>query len=205
VLAAIVGIVLLLIGARVQRSAPTPSPAAAGVVLAPAAGRDGAERTAGTGSTSPAGLARSAPTGISIPAIGVQSALERLGENPDGTIEVPHSYATAGWFTASVTPGQIGPLVILGHVDSTTGPGVFFRLGQLHPGDLVTVPRADGRAVRYRITGVREYAKNAFPTFTVYGNTPVPTIRLITCGGRFDSNSGHYESNVIAYGQLADR
>jgi hypothetical protein len=201
--AALAGVAFLGVGLVDQKSAPAPRPAAAGVVLAPPTAPNGGSADS-TGPTSEiAGLPRSIPTAISIPAIGVRSGLEHLGQNPDHSIEVPHGFQTAGWFTDSVTPGQIGPMVILGHVDSHDGPGIFYRLGDLRPGDVVTVPRADRRSVDYRITGVREYAKDAFPTLDVYANAPVPAIRLITCGGRFDSATGHYESNVIAYGQVA--
>ncbi|MDQ1674205.1 MAG: hypothetical protein QOC98_2767 [Frankiaceae bacterium] len=202
VIAALAGATLLMLGLLDQKSsAPAPRADAAGVVLAPPADQTGTSGEAAQRSTATGGLPRSTPTAISIPAIGVRSGLEHLGENPDHSIEVPHSFQSAGWFTDSVTPGQTGPMVILGHVDSRSGPGVFFRLGDLRPGDLVTVPRADGQQVNYQITGVREYAKDAFPTLTVYANTPVPTIRLITCGGQFDAATGHYKSNVIAYGE----
>jgi len=133
----------------------------------------------------------------------VTSDLTSLGLNADGSVEVPVSFQTAGWYRGSVTPGQVGPAVILGHIDSTAGPGVFYRLGALHPGDQVIVERLDGRELTYRITGVREYPKDHFPTIEVYGDTPIPTIRLITCGGAFDNATHHYLSNIIAFGQLS--
>jgi sortase (surface protein transpeptidase) len=132
----------------------------------------------------------------------VQSTLIRLGLNADGTVQVPMSFHVAGWYEHSVTPGQTGPSVILGHVDSKGGPGIFFRLGALHPSDRVVVKRADGTAATFEITAVRSYFKQRFPTLDVYGNTPTPTIRLITCGGTFDRATGHYLSNIVAFGQL---
>jgi sortase (surface protein transpeptidase) len=147
----------------------------------------------------------STPTAISVPAIGIQSVLTRLDRNPDGTVQVPTSFHVAGWYQHSVSPGQIGPTVILGHVDSMSGPGIFYRVGALHPGDTVAVTRTDGKTVTFVITGVRQYSKTAFPTLDVYGNTPVPTIRLVTCGGAFDSATHHYLSNIVAFGELADR
>ncbi len=139
---------------------------------------------------------------VSIPSIGVTSMLTSLGRNADGSVQVPTDFQVAGWYNGSVTPGQVGPTVILGHVDSTAGPGIFYRLGALHPGDTVTVHRQDGRNVTYRITGVRVYSKAHFPTLEVYANTSIPTIRLITCGGAFDSATHHYLSNIVAFGQL---
>jgi hypothetical protein len=210
--AAATGAALLVVGISAQQAPPAPPARVAGTVgqaaAATAAPAGSGAPTGGTpAGTTPAGgitgpdLPRSEPTALQIPRIGVRSGFERLGVNPDQSIQVPRSYSEAGWFTSSVTPGQIGPLVVLGHVDSHDGPGVFYRLGDLRPGDVVTVRRADGRAVDYRITGVREYPKDDFPTIDVYANTPVPTVRLITCGGSFDAATGHYTSNVIAYGQ----
>jgi sortase (surface protein transpeptidase) len=117
-------------------------------------------------------------------------------------VQVPTSFHVAAWYQRSVTPGQLGPSIILGHVDSQSGPGIFYRLGALRPGDRVIVNRLDGSAATFRITGVREYLKTQFPTLDVYGNTPVPTIRLVTCGGSFDRATRHYLSNIVAFGQL---
>jgi sortase (surface protein transpeptidase) len=140
---------------------------------------------------------------VDIPAIGVHSRLQRLGLSPDGSVQVPSSYQQAGWYEHSASPGTPGPTVVLGHIDSRSGPGVFFRLGALRPGDTVRVRRADGRTETYVVTGVREYEKDRFPTLAVYGPGSVPTIRLITCGGAFDPATGHYLANIIAFGQLA--
>ncbi len=93
--------------------------------------------------------------------------------------------------------------MFLGHVDSYRGPAVFFDLGSLRPRDSVIVRCSDDRLLTFTITGVREYPKDQFPTLAVYGPTAVPTIRLITCGGSFDYSTRHYESNVVAFGQLS--
>jgi sortase (surface protein transpeptidase) len=143
------------------------------------------------------------PVAISIPSIGVQSPIVDLGLNADGTVEVPSSFHEAGWYKYGVEPGQNGPSVYLGHVDSQSGPGVFYRLGALRPGDHIVIKRADRRLVTFVITGVRQYSKTAFPTLDVYADTAAPTIRLVTCGGAFDSATHHYLSNIVAFGQLA--
>ena len=204
---AVAGVAILAIAIRAQRSAPEPKASAAGTLLDRPAARTQPARTLPTRrTTTPAtthpGLSASPPVSVAIPSIGVQSDLTLLGRNADGTVEVPVSYQTAGWYDGSVTPGQVGPSIILGHIDSTAGPGVFFRLGALQPGDRVAVNRRDGTVATFRITGVREYPKDRFPTIEVYGDTPVPTIRLITCGGVFDSTTHHYLSNIVAFGQL---
>lgn len=191
-----------------QSHAPTPVPAAAGRVAPQAPGTPlgtpGPRRQVmAPPASQPAGA--SIPTAIDVAAIGVSSALSVLGLSPDGTLAVPSSFGRAGWYEHSAQCGQAGPTVVLGHVDSYTGPGVFFRLGALRPGDSVVLRCANGDSERFRITGVREYQKAAFPSMEVYGPTMLPTIRLVTCGGRFDHASGHYLSNVVAFGQLAGR
>jgi sortase (surface protein transpeptidase) len=201
---AIAGATLLTVAIRAQRSAPQPAASAAGKLIeTPSSVQSkNANRYTPTTTTQP-GLPASPPTEVSIPSIGVTSMLTSLGRNADGSVQVPTDFQLAGWYHGSVTPGRVGPTIILGHVDSTAGPGVFYRLGALRPGDRVTVHRQDGKNVIYRITGVREYSKDHFPTLEVYANTSIPTIRLITCGGVFDHATHHYLSNIVAFGQLA--
>jgi Sortase domain len=139
------------------------------------------------------------PVELTIPAIGVQTRLVHLGVTAAGTLQVPSSTAVAGWFTGGPRPGAIGPAVIAGHIDSHVGPGIFFHLSQLLPGDQVYVRRADGSLALFRITTVRTYAKDQFPTQAVYGPTPDAELRLITCGGIFDPKLGSYLSNTVAY------
>jgi sortase (surface protein transpeptidase) len=144
--------------------------------------------------------AQAAPPGwIRIPAIGVSARVVALGLNPDRTLEVPRRWADAGWYTGGPRPGQRGPAVIAGHVDSTSGPAVFYRLGELRRGARVRVRRADASTVTYAVEGVERWPKNGFPTGRVYGRTERSTLRLITCGGAFDQATGHYLDNVIVY------
>lgn len=149
-------------------------------------------------------LARSArkvarPVALTIPAIGVRTSLERLGRTPQGTLQVPVSTAVAGWYTGSPRPGEIGSSIIAGHIDSTQGPGVFFRLRLLRPGDLVYVRRANRTLVVFRVYAEGTYAKSRFPTERVYGPAPDAELRLISCTGVFDQATGSYLSNVVVY------
>ena len=139
------------------------------------------------------------PVALTIPAIGVQTSLVKLGLTAAGALLVPPSTAVAGWYTGSPRPGAIGSAVIAGHIDSYSGPGVFFRLSQLRPGDHVYVRRSDGTLAVFRVTAVRSYTKNQFPTQTVYGPTPDAELRLITCGGTFDSQTGSYLGNTVVF------
>ncbi len=112
-------------------------------------------------------------------------------------------YNKAAWYKYSPTPGQLGPSIIEGHVDSAKqGPSVFYRLGDLRPGNEVDVTLADGRVAVFTIDGVRSYSKDQFPTQVVYGNTNDPALRLLTCGGNFDASTGHYLNNIVAFGHL---
>ena len=139
------------------------------------------------------------PVSLIIPMIGVKAPLIELGLTASGALQVPTTTTVAGWYTGSPRPGAIGPALIEGHVDSLTGPGVFYRLSELQPGDRIYVRRADGTTVEFRVTAAQTYQKAFFPTAAVYGPTPDPELRLITCGGTFDYATGHYLSNTIIY------
>jgi sortase (surface protein transpeptidase) len=139
------------------------------------------------------------PVALIIPAIGVNTRLTDLGLTAAGTLQVPADPAVAGWYTGSPPPGAIGSAILIGHIDSLTGPAVFFRLSRLHPHQRVYVRRADGTLAVFRVDAVRMYAKSEFPTAAVYGPTPDPQLRLITCGGVFDEQLKSYLSNVVVY------
>jgi hypothetical protein len=140
-----------------------------------------------------------APASLTIPLIGVTTKLITLGLTSDGSLQVPGTTSVAGWYTGSPRPGAIGSAIIVGHIDSVGGPGVFFRLSELRKGDQVYVRRADGTLVKFLVTTVQQYLKDQFPTRTVYGPTPDAELRLITCGGAFDFATGHYLSNIVVY------
>ena len=131
-------------------------------------------------------LPPSPPVRVEIPSIGVFSPLVRLGLNRDRSMEVPGDFQVAGWFTGGPQPGQAGPAVIAGHVDSRTRPAVFYRLRDLRPGDRIRVVRADHRVVRFEADSLASYPKQARPTEAVYGATTTPVLRLLTCAGSFD-------------------
>ena len=139
------------------------------------------------------------PVSLTIPLIGVKTNLITLGLAAGGAMQVPSTSTVAGWFTGSPRPGAVGSSIIVGHVDSKSGPGIFFRLPELKKGDDVYVKRSDGTTAEFRVTEVQEYPKDHFPTETVFGATPDAELRLITCGGTFDSVTGHYLSNIIVY------
>ena len=144
-------------------------------------------------------LRRSRPLHLMIPAIGVSAGVGVLGLNKDGTVQVPATTTVTGWYRFGPAPGQRGSAVILGHVDSYKGPGVFFYLRSLRPGDPVIVSLADHVVVHFKVIGVREYSKNDFPAKLVYGMRRYSALQLVTCGGVFDHATGHYDSNIVVY------
>lgn len=142
------------------------------------------------------------PTRLRIPAIGVDAALESLHLDAAGALRAPRDFDRPGWYADGTTPGAVGPAVIAGHVDSTRGVAVFFRLHELTAGDWVEVSRG-GRWVAFRVVATSRYAKSRFPTMQVYGPTPDPQLRLITCGGVFDQSRRSYLDNVVVFAVLA--
>ncbi len=114
-------------------------------------------------------------------------------------MQVPASFTVAGWYDGSPRPGATGSAIIAGHIDSLAGPAVFYRLARLRPGDRAYVRRTDGTLAVFRVTAVRTYLKDRFPTATVYGPAAGPQLRLITCGGTFDRALRSYLSNVVVY------
>ncbi|MCB7136929.1 class F sortase [Cellulosimicrobium marinum] len=181
-------------------AAPTPDPS-----TPPPDRGDGAAAPVRPGPTPTAPAEQPPPTRVRVPAIGVDSALVTLGLQDDGTMAVPQGEDVdrAAWFDGSPRPGADGPAVIEGHVDTENGPSVFHDLARLSPGDEVTVDRADGSSVTFVVETVEQFRKDEFPTATVYGNTPGPELRLITCGGTVDPATGHYTDNTVISARLA--
>ena len=188
-----------------QATEPTPS-ATVGALPAPPASEPSAAAPAPSASTA-APEPRIPPIEIRIPSIGVTSEVTVAGLTTDGALEVPQpgpDYDKAAWYEGSPTPGQTGPSVIEGHVDSAkNGPSVFYDLGKVAKGDTVEITREDRSVVTFVVDDVKAFPKHDFPTLTVYGNTNRPELRLITCGGEFDSKRGHYVNNTVVFAHQA--
>jgi hypothetical protein len=212
---AVAGVTLVVIGGsppaekeRAAEAAPataTPSSDSPPPPPGPPAPAEAAPTTSASDRAGPEPLGRSVPVRLTIPAIGVDTSLLQLGLHADGTIEVPpvSGDAPAGWYRNLASPGEVGPAVVIGHVDSARdGPAVFFRLRQLRAGDQITVHRQDGRTAVFAVDRVAEYAKAAFPTAEVYGGLDHAALRLVTCGGQFDRFRREYLGNVVAFATL---
>jgi sortase (surface protein transpeptidase) len=149
-------------------------------------------------------LPASDPTTLTIPAIGVHAPVGQVGLAGDGTIETPplDQPTMTAWYRDGPTPGEAGSAVVVGHVDSRTGPAVFYRLRDLQPGDRIEVIRADGSTVVFAVDSVARVPKSKFPTERVYGDQRGAVLRLITCGGEFDRDRRSYRDNVIVSASL---
>lgn len=168
-------------------SSPSTSPKIIGVATA-------------TGASTP--RTATTPVHLTIPSIGVSTDLESLKLLANGALQTPSQWDVAGWYTGGVVPGQIGPAVIAGHVDSTRGPAVFYRLHALVAGATILVAEQSGTVLSFVVDRVQVYPKDHFPTTTVYGPAPIAELRLITCAGEFDRRTGNYLSNLVVLAHL---
>jgi sortase (surface protein transpeptidase) len=146
-------------------------------------------------------LPKSRPVRLEIPKIAVDTTLVPVDLKADGTIGMPGP-DVAGWYDKGPTPGEAGPSIIVGHVDRVGGIAVFWRLRELIPGDTFSVLRADGSTANFKVVDVEQFEQDKFPTRAVYGPITYAGIRLITCGGTFNTATGHYDHNTVIYGQL---
>jgi sortase (surface protein transpeptidase) len=177
--------------------APTPPDAPVASESPPAAQATPAQAT--PAQATPAQAPSAEPTTVVIPRIGVSHRLIPVGLHPDRTLVVPDDGQVAGWYTGAPRPGQRGPAVVTGHNSWRGATGVFYRLHQLSAGDLIEVHHDEGSVVRFRVDRLEQHPKDRFPTQTVYGNTAGPELRVITCGGAFDTARGSHVDNVIVF------
>ncbi|WP_033261395.1 class F sortase [Amycolatopsis vancoresmycina] len=194
-LLAVLAVLALTLGGGPEPSSAQP-PAAQPVAAVPQPRSEGRDAVAA--------LPRSEPVSIDIPKIGARSSLVPLGLNPDNTVQVPPvtTPLQAGWYTYAPTPGEVGPAVVLGHVDGNHQKGIFFRLKELAAGDRVSVARKDGTTAVFEVTKVHQVPKKDFEAEGVYDDTAGPELRLITCGGVFDRSAHNYVDNIVVYARL---
>ncbi|MEV6790806.1 class F sortase [Streptomyces sp. NPDC051320] len=149
-------------------------------------------------------LPRSTPTRISIPAIGVNAPFTNLSLGSQGELNPPPADDNnlVGWYMGGAAPGQAGPAIVAGHVDTKTGPAVFMLLYALKPGNTIDIAREDGTVATFKVDSVEEFSKADFPDNRVYSDTPDPQLRLITCGGVYDHQVKDYKDNVVVFAHL---
>lgn len=146
------------------------------------------------------GLNRSVPINIKIVSVGIDYRIKQVGKNTDGSMETPGVLENiTGWYKFSPTPGEVGPAIIVGHVDSYEGPSVFWRLREVKPGEVIEIMREDGKNAKFRVDSLKQFDQANFPTTEVYGNVNNPQLRLITCGGTFNKTTGQYTANTVVF------
>jgi hypothetical protein len=183
------GRVLALVAAAVVTALP-PAPRAEATPV---------HRTVSLSAVSPA--TAPAPVRLSVPTAGIDTPLAAIDLDATGALVPPSDNLVAGWYRSGPAPGEVGPAVLTGHVDSVAGPAVFFRLRDVAVGDPVSVTRTDGTTVAFTVTRVARFPKHAFPTAEVYAPTPRAELRLITCGGAFDRSTRSYLDDVVVYAE----
>ncbi len=153
------------------------------------------------------GMLHVKPKTVSIPAIEVESSLVNLGLNPDNSLEVPEDYSKAGWFTKGSYPGDLGgpPALIVGHVDNSEGPAVFYNLNKLVIGDEILVDRADGSTAVFVVYDGEQFPKDSLPTEEIYGDRDGSELVLITCTGEFNPEAGSYLDNYVVRAKLDNK
>ncbi|MEZ0095856.1 class F sortase [Streptacidiphilus sp. EB129] len=183
---------------------------AAGQAMAGRGARGGAAAPKAGPGAPPAGaghapVARSTPIQLAVPSIALTAPLLGLGMDSAGRPELPpfSQPGTAGWLRDSATPGEAGTAVLVGHVDTATGPAVFWNLSALKPGAAIEVARVDGSTAVFTVDQVRSFPKAAFPGAQVYAPAPDAQLRIITCGGGFDRAHAEYTGNVVVFAHLS--
>ncbi len=214
---AMAGAALIAVGVTASGDEPPRAPAAvssasarasSGASATPSAAAPAATPPNAAGASAPAAdfgpvMPRSAPVSLAIPSIGLRTAdFTDLGLERDGSLEVPTDFDDVGWLSSSFAPGQTGPAILAGHVDSRKGPAVFYRLGEMKPGQQISVTRQDRSVAVFTVDRIQRFPKDRFPTAAVYGNTQRAELRLITCGGVFDRKTRHYKDNVVVFANL---
>jgi len=166
--------------------------------LAPKHGQVLAEQSVPTPKTMPAAT----PVRLRIDKIDLSAPVVGINLKADGSLDTPPLPDEVGWYNGSPTPGQLGPSVIDGHVDQIGGIAIFWRLRELAPGDIIQVDRADDSTATFRVDALQEFPQDNFPTQQVYGHINYAGIRLITCGGEFNTDTHRYSHNIVVFGSL---
>lgn len=148
-------------------------------------------------------LGRSEPTELRVNRVAIKASLISVGLELDGSTKIPDEYGLAGWYNLAPTPGEAGPAIIVGHVDNwQRGPSIFWRLHEVIPGDIVEVDRADNGTIKFRVDEVKQFPRHNLPVEKIYGDIDYAGIRIMTCGGTFDSQAQEYDQNTIVFGTL---
>ena len=145
------------------------------------------------------------PVALRIPAIGVEAPVKPAGVEADGEMEVPGNVSEVGWYKYGSAPGESGSAVLAAHVDlAGSGPGVFFDLRLIEPGDIILIDLDDGTTLAYRAEARTVYDKDDLPTDAIFSREGPSVLTLVTCGGGFNRTLRSYDSNVVVYAVPVD-
>lgn len=155
-------------------------------------------------SPDPQALPRSEPARVRIPQLGANLEVFGADAEKDGTPPVPDEEDAdqVAWFQGGPSPGEQGPAILVGHLDTHEGPAAFAGIGSLRPGAEIRIERRDRSTVVFTVDSVEQYEKDNYPNERVYGPTQTPQLRLITCGGSFTEKDG-YDANIVAFASLS--
>jgi len=146
----------------------------------------------------------SPPKRIRIPSIGVDATVHAVGTERDGSISVPAPRLRneAGWYRHGPSPGEYGPAILVGHVDTKDKPAIFHRLRELEPGAKIEIARRDRKVAVFEVNSVEQFNKERLPAAKVYQDFSRPALRLITCGGNWVGGATGYADNIIVFASL---
>ncbi|MDT3397989.1 class F sortase [Streptomyces sp. B1866] len=195
---------LLLVYNAADSSSDQRTPKAAATVPAPAPPTRAAAAPAPPQGVGPA-LPRSPARHLEIPALGVSAPFMELTLGSSGQLNAPPSDDNnlVGWYRGGPSPGERGNAIVAGHVDTRTGPAVFWPLSAIKTGNKVVITRDDGIVATFTVDRVATFAKDDFPDEQVYGDTTDAQLRLITCGGSYNRTVRDYTANVVVFAHLA--
>ncbi|WP_298788787.1 class F sortase [uncultured Marinococcus sp.] len=142
------------------------------------------------------------PEKLLIPSIDVEANLQGVGVLDNGQMGVPDSAEGVGWFEPGVTPGEEGNAVMAGHVDSKSGPAVFFDLEDMEAGDEVQVTNEDDQELAFTVTKVVSYPRKDAPIEDIFGSSDGRHLQLITCTGTFKQAQGTHDERLVVYTEL---
>lgn len=139
------------------------------------------------------------PVRVQVPDLEIDMPVDPAGVAPEGDMELPEGADVAAWYEFGPAPASpAGSTLLAAHVDSwTTGVGPFARLRDVAPGAAVVVTAADGTAYEYRVRDVVRVPKDTAPVGEWFDRAGPRRLVLVTCGGAFDREVGHYADNVV--------
>lgn len=144
------------------------------------------------------------PDKVIIPAINVEASIEQVGLLDSGEMAAPSTEDGVAWYERGAKPGAKGNAVLAGHVDSKSGPAIFYNLKNLKNGDEVHVTDERGTKLTFIVTKLQSYPRSEAPLNDIFGYSDGRDLNLITCTGTFDRAEGTHEERLVVYTELKE-